>query len=272
MCGRFVATTTPSALGSYFQALLGSADEVLVPSFNVAPTDAVPAIAVRADGTRALGPMRWGLVPPWATDLAIGARMINARAETVAVKPAFRSALRHRRCLVAADGFYEWERIPRAGAPGAGVDRAGARRTGPRTGIDRGRAGQPWFIRRRDGAPLAFAGLWETWRPRRAPAGATPVRTAAVLTTSANAVMVSVHDRMPAMLERRDWAAWLDPSNDDVATLGALLVPANDALLERYPVTSRVNSVRNNGSALLEPAELASTPGSSPLAVPLRLL
>jgi putative SOS response-associated peptidase YedK len=220
MCGRYVATTAPEVLAEYF-----AVDEVRAepppPSWNVAPTDPVPAIVVR-DERRLLGQLRWGLVPSWAKDRTGAARMINARAETVATKAAFRAAFARRRCLLPADGFYEWERNP-----------DGTKR--------------PWFIHRADSAPMALAGLWEVWR---SPDGEW-ARTCAVVTTSANAFMAPIHDRMPVVVDHADWAQWLDPSFEDIDHVRSLLVPADPRLLERHCVDTRVNSVRNNGPELV---------------------
>jgi putative SOS response-associated peptidase YedK len=229
MCGRYVATSPPDVLAEYF-----AVDEVRAeaegPSFNVAPTDMVPAVVSRG-GQRRLGLLRWGLVPSWSKDTRGAARMINARAESLRTKPAFRTAFSRRRCIIAADGFYEWQR------------HAGGK--------------QPWLIHRADGAPLAMAGLWELWRPTE---DAEWVRTCAIVTTPANGLMAPIHDRMPAVLEPRDWELWLDEDEDDPDELDGLLRPAADHLLERYRVSDRVNSVRNNGPELLEPASAACRP------------
>ncbi|MDQ3107064.1 MAG: SOS response-associated peptidase, partial [Actinomycetota bacterium] len=208
MCGRFVATATPAELADYL-----SADEVrtetLAASWNVAPTDAVYAVAERrqdastpiaadgdAAGRRLLGSYRWGLVPFWAKDAKGGARMINARAESVETK--FRRTLERRRCLIPADGFYEWEKL------------ADGRK-------------QPWFIHRADGAPMVFAGLWELWRPADAPDDAEPLRTCSIITTAANAALAPIHDRMPAVLSPPDWDLWLDRAVTDPSDFRHLL-------------------------------------------------
>ena len=230
MCGRYVATTSSPALAAYFDV-----EEVVsepeAPSFNVAPTDPIPAVAVGGDGRRRLGCFRWGLVPSWSPDSRSAARHINARSETVLEKPAFRTAFRRRRCLLPADGFYEWTRAE----------------DGTR---------QPWFIHRVDGTPLAFAGLWDVWtRP-----DGERVRSAAILTTSANAIMAPVHDRMPVVLEPGHWGDWLDPGQPDVVGLKALMVPAADGVLARYPVITLVNDVRNNGPELLDRASEGPAP------------
>jgi putative SOS response-associated peptidase YedK len=222
MCGRYVATTPAAVLAAYFDV-----EEVIAepegPRYNVAPTDPVPAVAVGRDGHRRLGCFRWGLVPSWSRrDDA--ARHINARSETVLEKPAFRTAFARRRCILPADGFYEWQRGP----------------DGTR---------QAWFINRLDGAPMAFAGLWDAWRR---PEGEL-VRGCAVLTTVANELMAPVHDRMPVLLEPADWQEWLEPGDADLVGLASLMVPAGAGVLGRYPVRPLVNNVRNDGPELLEP-------------------
>ena len=236
VCGRYVAASSPDLLAAYFEvdeaiAGDGAAPGPMVPNYNVAPTDPVPVVAVSRTGARRLGQMRWGLVPSWARTASGGARLINARVETVRTQAAFRSAFARRRCLLPADGFYEWERLA-------------------------GGSKQPWFVRRRDRAPLAMAGLWEVWST---PQGGL-LRTCTVLTAAANAVMAPIHDRMPVLLEPSHWAAWLDRGSADVDHLYRLLGPADDDLLERRPVTSRVNSVRNNGPDLLDPPDATGPP------------
>ena len=224
VCGRFISRSSPAALAAYV-----GAEEIVAPDlgerFNVAPTDEVYGVAVRS-GRRVLGTFRWGLVPSWSTSPSGGARMINARAETLSDKPAFREALRRRRCLIPADGFYEWVR----------------------TGSGR----QAFHLHRSEGGPMVFAGLWESWRDRVAVDG-TRLVTCTIVTTTANAVVGPVHDRMPVVLEPPVWDDWLDPGNDDVAELGSLLVPAREDLLVVERVGSRVNDVRNDGPDLVEP-------------------
>ena len=222
VCGRYVATSPPEALADYFDV-----DEIRAepagPSWNVAPTDPVPAIAER-EGRRLLGVYRWGLIPSWSKDGVGAAGRINARAETVRSKASFRSAFARRRCLLPADGFYEWERCP-----------DGRKR--------------PWYIQRADGAPMAFAGLWDVWRG----ADGNVVRSCAIVTTTANSLMAPIHDRMPVVLQPDAWPAWLDRTNDDIEELSGFLVPADPQSIERYAVGSLVNSVRNNGPELLDP-------------------
>ena len=176
------------------------------------------------DGGRKLGFMRWGLVPSWAKDMTIGQRMINARAETVAEKPSFRGAFKRRRCLIPADGFYEWQ----------------ARGKGPK---------QPYRIGRQDGAPFAFAGLWEAWRGGEGD----ELLTCTIITTEANRTLREIHPRMPVILDERDHAAWLDTTADDGKSLRPMLAPAAEELLFAYPVSMRVNNVRNDDADCIAP-------------------
>jgi len=232
MCGRYVATTPTSLLIEEFdvdEVALGPTPE---PNYNVAPTDPVPAIALNRVGQRVLGRFAWGLVPSWSKDPKGGARFINARAESVLDKPAFRSAFARRRCLLPADGFYEWERHPDGSK-------------------------QAWFISRGDDRSMAMAGLWEVWRPKDAGKDVPALRTCSIVTTSANAVMQPVHDRMPVILERDTWSEWLEAPAGNVD----LLVPVDEDILVRRPVSNQVNSVRNNGPELLEPSPLPNASG-----------
>jgi putative SOS response-associated peptidase YedK len=196
--------------------------------YNVAPTDEVYAVAEGKDGTRRLGTFKWGLVPFWAKEPKVGSRMINARVETLASK--FKRTLERRRCLVPADGFYEWQ--VREGK----------------------RPNQPFFIHDRDGEPLAFAGLWEVWHDPDGP-DAEPLRTCSIITTDANQVVARTHDRMPIMLGPDQWAAWLDVEQHDLEVVQGLLVPDPPASLEVYPVSTDVNSVKNDGPHLIAPLE-----------------
>jgi putative SOS response-associated peptidase YedK len=231
MCGRYTSSSTLADLAEVFEV-----DEIrtepLPPRYNVAPTLDVYAVAVRGRNDRvkgprrALGTFRWGLVPSWAQDRSVGSRLINARAESVATKPAFRSALDRRRCLIPADAFYEWQRQPGGGK-------------------------LAYAIRRRDGRPMAFAGLWEVWRDPL-DADADLLRTCAIVTTAANALMAPLHDRMPVILDPGQWGTWLDPATG-AAAARQLLVPAAADSLEAYPVSSLVNNVRNEGPELLDP-------------------
>ena len=228
MCGRYVSSTPPDQLASYFGATL-TAETLVDPEYNIAPTRAVWTVFDDGDARR-LDLARWGLVPMWAKDLSVGNRMINARSETVAEKNAFKKAFRRQRCIVPADGFYEW------------TTRPGQKHK------------QPWFIHRPDGEPFAFAGLWETWRgPERSD---DPIRSCTILTGPANDKMAEIHDRMPIMLPPESWSRWLDPEVDDPGLLGRFLVPAPPQLITFHPVSSEVNNARNHGEHLIDPVEL----------------
>ena len=228
MCGRYVSAAPVDDLAKYFSAT--TPEHTLEANFNVAPTTEVYAVRAN-DGERAIAPMRWGLVPFWSKDLKIGSRMINARSETAASKPAFRRAFTKRRCLLPADGFYEWQKI------------------------EGQKAKQPWFIHRVDEEPLVFAGLYEFWHPKddegNEVEGADLVVSCTILTTAANDTMTPVHDRMPVMLPPNVWDDWLDPASD-LDFISTLMVPAPESLLTMYPVSTAVNSVRNTGPELLE--------------------
>jgi putative SOS response-associated peptidase YedK len=198
------------------------------------------------DPVRELRVVRWGLVPSWAKDVSIGSRMINARAETVSTKPAFRRAFARHRCLLPADGFYEWQ---------AAGDGPHARK-------------QPYFIHRPDGGVLAFAGIYELWRDRAVPDGDPDawLWTAAIITTRAPDNLGQIHDRTPMVIEPARWADWLDPGQTDEATLRGLLAPAVSGGLTSYPVSTEVNSVRHNGPRLIEPVDPHAEPAGSPAA------
>jgi len=248
MCGRYVAAAPPSEIATYFAAAAPT-ETVLEPSYNVAPTNEVYAVVER-DDERRLEPLRWGLVPLWAKDLAIGSKMINARAEGIAKKNAYRHAFRKQRCIIPADGFYEWKVVE-----------------GPEPRSAGGRSGrvkkQPMFIHRVDGEPLAFAGLWETWRgPERTDE---PLYTCTIITTSANETMAPVHNRMPVILPPDKWEQWLDPDMQDIDELEKFLLPAPSSLLTLYPVSTGVNHVRNKGPELIIPQADLREPGQLPL-------
>ncbi len=248
MCGRYASSRRPEDLVEEFEIDKSEVKESLVPDYNVAPTKQVYAVVERAPSQasgevppeRQLRTVRWGLVPFWAKDPAIGNKMINARMETVAEKPAFKQPFAKRRCLLPADGYYEWYTPdPESGAK-------------TKSGKP---AKQPFFIHPRDGSSMAMAGLYEIWRdPTREDDD--PQRflwTATVLTTTAEDAVGQIHDRMPLLVERERWGAWLDPAAKDKEELLSLLVPAAPGLLEAYPVSTAVNSVRNNGPELVEP-------------------
>jgi len=212
MCGRFTWRAPASVIAEQFSLF---EVPLLKPRFNIAPTQPAPVVRMtpeKAEPQRQFVALRWGLVPSWAQDPAIGNRMINARAETVADKPAFRSALRRRRCLVVADGFYEWQT-------------AGKRR-------------QPMFIHMRDDRPLAFAGLWESWEG----ADHSALESCTILTTAANDLVRPVHNRMPVILARQDYGRWLDPAVQKPESILSLLRPCPSEPMEAYAVDTWVNS------------------------------
>lgn len=251
MCGRYAAAKDPAALVEEFEVVSAPAEE-LRPDYNVAPTKKVYVVVDKARDEaleRSLVVARWGLVPSWAKDPAIGSRMINARAETVAEKPAFRRAFAKRRCLVPADGYYEWY-LPTS--PDAPVGKGGKPLK------------QPFYIHPSDGSSLPMAGLYEWWRDSTR-ADDDPhawLLTCTVITTEASDEVGRIHDRMPMTIAPADWAAWLDPGlGPDEAT--ALLAPAAAVRLDAYPVSTLVNSVRNNGPELLAPMAVdGGSPGT----------
>lgn len=216
MCGRYMITSPLEAV----RALFGVEEGLnLAPRYNVAPTQDVPVVRLGEDGQRHLAMLRWGLVPHWAKDLSIGSRMINARGESVAEKPAFRDSFKHRRCIVVADGFYEWR-------------------------SEDGRK-QPYAIRRPDHGLFAMAGLWARWSKGDGP----PVETCTIVTTGANRRLSELHERMPVILDRDDHEEWLAGSPEEAQ---ALIGPAPEDFFEFRPASPRVNSVRNDDPALLD--------------------
>ncbi len=234
MCGRFVSTNSPEEIANYFGASFEA--EPIPASYNVAPTDDVYAVVDAGDDHSAVRAFRWGLVPLWAKDVKIGSSMINARAETVAEKPAFKSVFAKHRCIISMSGFYEWQ---------------AAKPDGP-VGANGKPIKQPMYVHRIDGEPLAVAGLWSAWRDRNGPRDAPWLHTCTVITTSANTTMAPVHDRMPVILAAAAWKQWLDPAEADVDRLRRLLVPAPDTLLAMHKVSTEVNNVRNQGDRLIE--------------------
>ena len=232
MCGRFTLTSNLDELQGRFGFLSQFTDPVFFehgPRYNIAPTQ--PVLTVTNDGLRRGEVMRWGLVPFWAKDLKVGARMINAVGETVATKPAFRAAFKKRRCLVLADGFYEWRKEDKSKIPS--------------------------YIYARNGEPMAFAGLWETWK---SPEGQV-VQSCTIITTEANSFIQQLHNRMPVILSDETQALWLDPLTEDPKTLEPLLVPAPIELLTSHEVSATVNSVRNQGPECILPvAEQSADP------------
>lgn len=246
MCGRYSLSLDPDDLVEEFEVERVDVRERLAPSYNVAPTDEVYAILSRhpggdrsAEPERRLRSLRWGLIPTWAKDAKIASRLINARMETAHTKPAFRRAFAMRRCLLPADGYFEWYTT------------------------EQGRK-QPFFIRPTDGGVLAMAGLYEIWRdPSKDEDDPDRFRwTSTVLTTAAADDVGQIHDRMPLLVEPECYAAWLDPDFTDPDGLRDLLIPAAPGRLAAYPVSTRVNKVANNGADLIEP--LAPEPPAQP--------
>ena len=230
MCGRYTLTAPGDVLAELFG--LDEWPEVEA-RYNVAPTQEVAAVRVdEVGGGRRFVRLKWGLVPPWADDPAIGNRMINARSESVAEKPAFRSSFKRKRCLVLADGFYEWRKVE-------------------------GGKKQPWYFRLQSGEPFAFAGLWASWNK----GGGPPVESCTILTTDANPLVSTVHPRMPVILDPEEYDLWLDPSVEDRERLEAALDPLDVEKMIAYPVSTRVNSPANDEPSVIEPqgeAERAS--------------
>ena len=227
MCGRFTLKTPVEVLADFF-GLEEMPD--LTPRYNIAPTQPVVTVLVLT-GDRQFRLMRWGLVPSWAKDLAIGNRMINARAETIAQKPSFRLAFAKRRCLIMADGFYEW----------------------PKKGADK----TPYYITRQDGGPMAFAGLWERWDP---PAGGEPVESCTIITTEANELIAPFHHRMPVILDPEHFDVWLDPGLDDPQALMALLQPYPAGEMTAHMVSTEVNRPSNDSPICIKPVPSREDP------------
>jgi putative SOS response-associated peptidase YedK len=236
MCGRFVSASSPERIAEYFGAAFEG--ETLGENYNVAPTNDIYAVVAGPDGAPRLEVFHWGLIPVWAKEAKVGYKMINARAETLASKPAYKSVFKKTRCIIPMDGFYEWQ----AGQPAGPLTKAGKP------------AKQPMFINRLDGEPLAVAGLWSAWRDPAGDPSADWLHSATIVTTSANGTMSPIHDRMPVILPQTAWEAWLDPQNQDLESLSGLLLPAADSLLTVRAVSTDVNNVRNKGPELIEPA------------------
>ena len=232
MCGRFTLTIDLDDLRELLPGLEVRAEEWTGPRYNIAPTQNVPTVL--NDGAHALTLSRWGLIPFWAKDASIGSRMINARGESVHEKPAFRSALRRQRCLVFADGFYEWQALGEHARKGQ-------------------RGKQPVYIRLKGGAPFAFAGLWDRWRDPALGENAPPLVTCTIITTEPNALAAQFHNRMPVILPRERYATWLDPAEQPPDALLPLLKPYPAEAMEAYPVSTRVNSPANDEPSLVAP-------------------
>jgi putative SOS response-associated peptidase YedK len=234
MCGRYTITSAPEAIRALFRY---QEQPNFPPRYNVAPTQPIPVVRV-ADGKRQFALARWGLLPSWVKDPKAFTLVINARGESVLDKPAFRNAMKYRRCLIPADGFYEWQTT-------------GARK-------------QPYFVRLKSGAPMAFAGLWESWT---GPNGE-ELETAAIVTTTANRTLSAIHERMPVIVQPEAFNLWLKCAEVDAQTAAALIMPAPDDGLEAYPVSTEVNRVANDNQNLVERVITGPQPEPKPPARP----
>jgi putative SOS response-associated peptidase YedK len=236
MCGRFTLRTPLTVLSQQFLFELGTlpADvRAIKPRFNIAPTQEIAAIRQPAAGSpRELALFHWGLIPSWAKDMKMAASMINARSETIAEKPAFRTALAKRRCLILSDGFYEWKK--------------------------EGKQKLPYYFQLADARPFAFAGLWERWRgaPGAGGGGEPPVESATIITTTANELCQPYHERMPVILDPSDYDLWLNPEVNDSHEVVPLLTPLAACEMQSRPVNTRVNNVRNDDAGVLEFEEM----------------
>jgi putative SOS response-associated peptidase YedK len=228
MCGRYRLSRRKRLIEEYFDACSG--EEEWAPRYNIAPTQAVPVIRQNPkEPRRELSLVRWGLIPSWVKGSSGAARMTNARSETAATKPAFRDALKFRRCLVPADGFYEWQKT--------------------------GKAKQPYCFEVNEGELFAFAGIWERWKD---PSGQW-VKSCSILTTTPNAVTAAIHDRMPVILDPDGYDLWLDPGMQNASAASELLKPCDARLMRCYPVTTRINHVANDNEECSAPVGLADT-------------
>jgi putative SOS response-associated peptidase YedK len=226
MCGRYRLSRRKQLVEEYFDT--ESDEPEWTPRYNIAPSQPVPVVRQNPkEPRRELSLMRWGLIPSWAKDASVAARMINARSETAGTKPAFRDPLTNRRCLIPADGFYEWVRT--------------------------GKVKQPYCFEVNDGELFAFAGIWDHWRDPNS----NIVETCSILTTSPNAVTSVVHDRMPVILDPDSYDIWLDPGMRDVTTVSELLKPYDAQLMRCYPISTRINHVANDDEESAAPVELA---------------
>ena len=233
MCGRFRLGKGREALKEYFGA---ECDVEWSPRYNIAPTDQIPAVRQNATRpVRELSLLRWGLIPYWSKDDSGAYKMINARAESAATRPAFRDALKLRRCLIPADGFYEWKKLPKAK--------------------------QPYCFTLREESIFAFAGIWERWKD----AGDNKVETCSILTSKPNELAAAVHDRMPVILPPENYDLWLDPGFKDINEVSEMLKPFPAALMKAYPVSARVNQVKNDDAQCAEPTGATSDPTQAAL-------
>lgn len=228
MCGRFSLAIAPEKLAELFKTINFLQFQE---RFNIAPTQPIIAVRQEDDG-RTASWFRWGLVPFWAKDIQIGQKLTNARSETLAEKPSFRAAFRYRRCIVPASGFYEWK--------------------------TEGKTKTPFYIFRRDQAPIAMAGLWEHWIDP----GGSELVSATIVTTEANRFMTPLHHRMPVILDSSDWDTWLDPKLQKGKDLAYLLKPLPEEVLDAYPVSSLVNATRNESPECIRPRPRGKKPSS----------
>jgi putative SOS response-associated peptidase YedK len=228
MCGRYRLSRRKQIIEEHFDSVSGEED--WIPRYNVAPTQSIPVIRQNPkEPVRELSLMRWGLIPSWAKDSSGAARMINARSETASTKPAFRDALKSRRCLIPADGFYEWKRD--------------------------GKTKQPYCFEVGEDELFAFAGLWDRWKE----SSGNWVKTCSILTTTPNAVTAPVHDRMPVILDRDGYDLWLDPGMQNLAAASDLLKPYDARLMRCFPIGTRINHVANDDEECSRPVEPAET-------------
>ena len=234
MCGRYRLSRRKQLVDEYFGTDSGESD--WNPRYNIAPTQ--PVVTIRQnvrEPVRRPSIMRWGLVPSWAKDPSIGYKTINARAETVATTPSFREPFKSQRCLIPADGFYEWVR--------------------------NGKAKQPYCFEVNDGQIFAFAGLWDRWTN---PQGES-IESCTILTTTPNSLLSDIHDRMPVILTPADYELWLDPAFTNIASVSEMLKPFEPSLMRRYPVSTRVNHVVNDDAECAKPVELDAAPAQAQL-------
>jgi len=236
MCGRYTLTSAPEAIRALFRF---EEQPNFPPRYNIAPTQPIPIVRL-VNGKRQFALVRWGLLPSWVKDPKAFSLIINARGESVLDKPAFRAAMKYRRCLIPADGFYEWQR-------------GGVRK-------------RPYYVRAKNGRPLAYAGLWETWM---GPNGE-ELETAAIVTTDANATLAPIHERMPVVVPPEAFDLWLNCAHVDAETAAALIQPAPDDLLEAYEISTAVNRVANDDARLIEPLPPDATPEAPPKPAPRR--
>jgi putative SOS response-associated peptidase YedK len=228
MCGRYRLSRRKQVVEEYFDTALVEHD--WNPRYNIAPTQSVPIIRQNPkEPVREMSLVRWGLIPSWAKDSSVAAKMINARSETASMKPSFKDALKYRRCLIPADAFYEWKRI--------------------------GKSKQPYCFEVNEGELFAFAGIWDRWKD----AGGNAVETVSILTTTPNAVTAVVHDRMPVILDLDSYDLWLDPGMKDVGLVSELLKPFNARIMRSYPVSTRVNQVVNDDEECSVPVQAVQT-------------